>query len=682
MNPWGGGGWYCEDGNKAYCCEVPQGKNNDCYWSGMGKDCKSGDLPLVSHHYYITSRCDEHQPHVSAEANIPSQTFAGTFLSDIADVTQFFGIAGKVLADLLDDTDMALQERYCCPPKDLDRWKNCEWKGKPGSCFDNHCDANTQVQLTTNRYGQGESCSPRLERARVFCCDPPDGETLFLPVPLKDLFPSPPEGNEVDTDFELNIDETWGGAEDSGSDDNPSEAAFQFYVLAAPEEIHVSLDKRDGSHWDVYNCNDAESEEEQTVQMVCTDLSEDSNCGHIRRGLGVPGTILQMPNGCGPGKYAVAVDMAPSANQTLPHHISKRKLKHSPIVYDLRFDYEYARIPRDFGDTQLRVDFSNQEGYWDEVVAASASKRRKTKRSLEDVGGNHKRWLEEEWRDDMTDLRRGELSHEDLHKRWFGKDILDWLGGLLNVKIKKEKRHDYEEDVSVILLQEEWKCSRPNTEFFAKLDAVATASIKMSSSFGFTLITTLGPPPLDLSKSFLHFNNEGVVEAIFTLDALARVDWDSKDFRLGPAIPLPGGTFRIPKLMTIGPELLLQGRVKAGVKVEGHVEARVTLADWEIRQTYPQQNKDYHPKKEEEPKRSMDTKDLLKPDFDASVEASGYIEAHLKPTISFGLKFDEYWEIGRATAELIADGYVRMRAKSDLVSYPPSLAPRLTIGSQ
>ena len=58
---------------------------------------------------------------------------------------------------------------------------------------------------------------------------------------------------------------------------------------------------------------------------------------------------------------------------------------------------------------------------------------------------------------------------------------------------------------------------------------------------------------------------------------LARVDWDSKDFRLGPPISLPGGSFRIPKLLTVGPELLLQGRVKA----------RVTLGDLEIRQMYP-----------------------------------------------------------------------------------------------
>lgn len=81
--------------------------------------------------------------------------------------------------------------------------------------------------------------------------------------------------------------------------------------------------------------------------------------------------------------------------------------------------------------------------------------------------------------------------------------------------------------------------------------------------------------------------------------------------------------------MTIGPELILQARLKAGIMVEGHVESRVTLAEWEIRQTYPQQTDEYDPEAEKPPKRDMNTEDLLKPTFDASVEASGYVEAHL-----------------------------------------------------
>ena len=52
--------------------------------------------------------------------------------------------------------------------------------------------------------------------------------------------------------------------------------------------------------------------------MVCTDLSDTSNFHKIGRGRGVPGIILQMPSGCGPGKYAVAKDIKIAKDQILP----------------------------------------------------------------------------------------------------------------------------------------------------------------------------------------------------------------------------------------------------------------------------------------------------------------------------------------------------------------------------
>ena len=279
------------------------------------------------------------------------------------------------------------------------------------------------------------------------------------------------------------------------------------------------------------------------------------------------------------------------------------------------------------------------------------------------MGGNHKRWLEEEWRDD---LHFGGLNREDLHKRWFGQDIIAWLEGLLNGGISVNVRHDYEEEISAILLQEEWNCDiNENTKFFGKVDAVATASVKMSTSFGFTLITTL-KFPLDLSQSFLHFDNEGDISAVFTLEALAKLDFDSKVFNLAK-IPLPGAGFIIHGIMEIGPSFHLDARVKAGIAISGSVEARVEIASWQIRQTYPEENDNYKPKSIDDPQRNMDVKGLKQPEFDVSVQALGYLEAHLLPTLAFGIDVDPFWKVGKATVELVADGWVRLRAKSDLI---------------
>ena len=334
-NKWGSGD-YCEDGQKVYCCEQTADEENTCYWTGTGNQCKKGDEPL---------------------------TFAGTFLEAAAETaTDLFppSLVGLALNELLDKTKMDMMKRYCCPPDELKKWKNCGWHGTPGSCNDNQCPLGHSVQLATNAYGLGETCWPRFERDRVFCCDPSDDKSPFLPVPLDHLFPHPPTGDNVDSDFKLEVDNTWGTGKADTGDKEPNDSSFGFVVLTSPEELQTSLDKRDGSHWELFNCNDAVSEEEQTIQMFCTDVSEYSNCHKISTGGFVAGTILEMPPGCGPSKYAVAKSMTPAVDQSLPERLAKRNFGHTPTVYDLTFDFEWHRVRRDLGDTQMRVDFSNE----------------------------------------------------------------------------------------------------------------------------------------------------------------------------------------------------------------------------------------------------------------------------------------------------------------------------------
>ncbi len=225
------------------------------------------------------------------------------------------------------------------------------------SCDDNHCATGIEVELTNSYFGDGETCAPMYGRQRAFCCTPSSGQSPFLPVPLQDLFPSPPPSNIADPIFNLEVDDTWGTGKVEGQD-NPDHASFGFVVITAPSEVQVSLSKRDGSPWEVFDCFDDESEDEQTVRMFCTDGSDDSRCNDIHKGFGAPGTIIEMPLGCGPGKYAVVKTMKHSGNQTIPHHLRKRNL--AGPVYDLTFDYRFERVPRAFGDSQMRIDFSNE----------------------------------------------------------------------------------------------------------------------------------------------------------------------------------------------------------------------------------------------------------------------------------------------------------------------------------
>jgi chitinase len=99
-------------------------------------------------------------------------------------------------------------QKFCCPPDDAKKWKNCNWKGS-GRCDSNHCDLLTEVQLAISYNGEGRDCGI-FDRKRAFCCQPTHGRPLFLPVPLDRLFKDPPKGDNAHSDFTLELEDTWG----------------------------------------------------------------------------------------------------------------------------------------------------------------------------------------------------------------------------------------------------------------------------------------------------------------------------------------------------------------------------------------------------------------------------------------------------------------------------------------
>jgi len=143
--------------------------------------------------------------------------------------------------------------------------------------------------------------------------------------------------------------------------------------LLGPKEEITSVSKRDGSHWEIFDCDNTAGEKRQTVKMVCTDSSENSNCGTIWKGTGVAHTVIDMPGDCGPGRYAVAVSLEPSLDH---HHLKKHLVKRglgSALVYDFTFDYDFSVFEKraDPSKVLLRIDYSDDPGYWSEIVCMS-----------------------------------------------------------------------------------------------------------------------------------------------------------------------------------------------------------------------------------------------------------------------------------------------------------------------
>jgi chitinase len=129
------------------------------------------------------------------------------------------------------------------------------------------------------------------------------------------------------------------------------------------------MNKRDGSHWELFDCLKEHTEERQTVKAVCANNDFESNCNDIYIGTGVARKVVELPDGCGPGRYAVAVGLEPSKDQSLPGHLRRRGLE-GATVYDFTFDYDFAQFEKrgDKTNVLLRIDYSDDPGYWDQVV--------------------------------------------------------------------------------------------------------------------------------------------------------------------------------------------------------------------------------------------------------------------------------------------------------------------------
>ncbi|KAF7870544.1 hypothetical protein EAF04_004288 [Stromatinia cepivora] len=656
--------WTDSYSTAATCCPLSSAPDpNECTWRGFGNlgfcngYCEAGEVALQSSVYGddVTVWCLDGRAFLccKAEAAVPDCRWSGCGNSCNSDEDDLTWRDSDC-----DDDD---EDRFCCQKEQ--HWTNCGWHGKPGSCFDNHCDTGWQVAMTTSYQGEGEDCGFwHQDRDRSFCCDPPKDQSPFLPVPLEYLFPDPPDEKEANTKFDLEVDPTYGGSIDVPFQESPANAPFGFVVMTSPDEIQVSLDRRDGSHWEVFDCFDALTEGEHTVRMTCTDDTENSNCGKIHLGHGAPGTIIQMPDGCGPGKYAVAKSLIPSKNQTLPHHLLIRGLSETSTVFDLTFDYNFSRVPRDMGNTQMRIDFSNEPEYWDRVVDEPAKRKKARRRSLSDVSGSHKRWLEEEWREDA---HFGHLTPEELHKRWFGDDVIEWLTGLINgVAGGLDISHSYSETFILKIIDQRLTC--PNVE--AKLQVKAETTVNVDVNYGFTLIATIGGDNglIDLSKSYLYFRNRGDVAAKFVMEAAVTAHFDTNDILMFSADKF-GAAFAVPGVVTIGPNFKLFGRLEGEATIGVSFQGTAKLAKWDTRQTYPAANDEWDPESTKPEKDG--TQILEKPEFEWGFTLNGHVTAHVKPTITFGIDFNQdFLPVESCAVNLVADGYVTFHAEYQ----PPS----------
>jgi hypothetical protein len=501
----------CGNGYKHLCCPRDRAPR-DCLWrggetGGAGRachgQCHNGELTLLFDGYG-SRHCATGKQAFCCTADRYKDLVEGCQLGDCGGSCDKFPGTTEVekqydFGRCWNHAIHGYKRPMCCKQP----LKKCHWVGK-GSCGDNNCDAD-DVQIALSSYGSSSTACSLAGRQKSLCCDAPDHVEPFTIAPLENLFPEvPPVTDPVKWDLQI-----LGGASGVGSGpvdaDNklqlPNIGAFGFVVIAGSPDVVSSFSKRDDSHIEFVDCISIKSTDRQTVQIYCTNDGEDSNCDQVLEG-GIEGTVVRMPDNCGPGQYIVAHSLKESNTKDLPAQLVKRIAPTRPVM-DLEFSYDFGLMKRSDEKVYLRIDYSNQPGYWNSIVDSPGEKR---KRSL------HPR----------------DLTQRDLEKRFFSENSVAW-----DRKFDEVHEGDFYTDLSQSVSQDiiNSEVSKCKDEY---LELTSSGKCTARAKFGFTMIGTLQPFSLDQTHGFIDLS--------YDLDAYVKITGDvgvDTEYKRRPAHSMP-----------------------------------------------------------------------------------------------------------------------------------------------
>lgn len=457
----------CFTGTRDLCCDSTE-IIDDCFWT----DCQGPLDPST------TASCGtgdfEYQTYRFDQDN-------GDWCSS-AYVSSVDGSIGSPLHD-------RFKRAFCCPKGK--GFRQCNWSNDPKAqnqpngilqydpdlyCKPQPC-AKTQTQVTqaleppeppevnpthTGINCDGVSTPPGYDQDYPYCCDPPSTYSDKWPVDPKYLFEHYYDGPEDDVMWSYDDEFRNNNADTSQSapGDESGKDAYGFVMLdGAPGSLDNdfpathTITRRTAKLPNVKRSilttnstiiDSTFDHSEETVYIFCNYPQDSPECQKIWY-KGAEDTIIRLPNHVGEGPYArvVSMELAEPEYKLPQHHIQARSTEgNSNAVYKMKFDYDFHLIKR-ADVVNMRVDFTNLLGYWDDLTDEPASKKMKRKTNAEHLSN-------EEWR---SKIGKAKLKHEQLRKRkvtddgvttttdmsqqentfskrWFG-TFLNWLGRLV-----------------------------------------------------------------------------------------------------------------------------------------------------------------------------------------------------------------------------------------------------------
>ncbi|KAJ5705359.1 hypothetical protein N7536_001048 [Penicillium majusculum] len=472
-------------------------------------------------------------------------------------------------------------------------YKNCEWKHCVESCPNDKVLISQRREIGHNTSMLTSDCSPlQTHGINMLCCDPPDAADS-APVDPKKLFKYPDEddvsyyynveksSNDADTDDEST--DPFAFVMIDGDVDSYSESLVDKWSFLTDEgtlsKRNLKFHKRD--HIFEYR-EDTFDNAVEVYHVRCTS----DGCDDIFKG-GAPSTIVKMPTDIGAGPYARVVSLTPWGSST-----QNLKPRSADEEYEMTVDYDFkAASPEKKGNVNFRVDYTNLQEYWNEITDAPASSSR---------------------------------------KRWYG-SFDDWLAKMTTIVQDEVGSLPLEFEETMKLYHAEKYCPKLNIN--ATFDIDASIKLGLDAQYGYYFEGAILPTP-SLIASYGYFSIHPAAAILLTLRAEAVMQSNSDRVELLSA-GFPG--LSIKGLISVGPELSLNGQLDASLKVSGELNAGVSVG-WERTEFYFPQ--DVAAKKADIAPKDLKDDDQtfsFEPVFDAQLTAEGNMALTLTPEVRFGI---------------------------------------------
>ncbi|KAM0814064.1 putative chitinase [Seiridium cardinale] len=616
---------------RPFCCQ-PWGAPDPetCHWTKCGQACGEGEITLALDDYGGGGHCNVNRksfccPASAAQKSVEACEWKGgtTCPSDKPQKLTYSGVSS-----------------LCCPEKP--KFKSCKWQGTPGFCNQANCpvDQITVAQSSWSTPGNSNGCW--FGGKKSFCCDSPVGGASggTLPVGLDRLFP---EYDEIPSEDEP----TWAEAQESSSEEgevagnllDPNENSFAWVVMVGPPDSVQSLDRRDGSFLETFNCPDPAPSDynTQTFHAVCMADSENHDCEDLLLGGGAYGTLARLPEDCGPDEWVRVVSFQQTNSLGVPPHLAKRMTNFSN-VYEIKYDYKIRDIAND--EILVRIDSSSHKNYWHDVVASEIEKRDVVDSRNDTLGLPVLDWREPHY--DWFRRHEARLQQDQQINEKRGAGSLSWWKKLFDGFIAggttlagQGVNYRFEQT-----LYEATVSCPPTFDASIKVDAVG--GLVADLDWGVSLIGKVKDTEFEQAYAFFRLNSLDV-NAQLGIKGSAQFTLESPEAQLLSNFAPWGGSFNIKGLVTIGPFMDVTAQIDSIATISGDFSTAVTMSGPEdghpLAWGYPSGVSD-GPDDKSVSSHIYAADTLMEPSYEVSVAAQGSVSLTLTPSVAFKIQVD------------------------------------------